>query len=532
MSFSFKNSVRNLPIKKKIALLTMGISGFILFFTSVIQMAYGTYFGINSVRDELNIIAQVIGHQSLASLEFLDQQEATRNLSSLNIREEILAACLYDENESLFATYHNKKIDLSALGQQCPEKSILVNSVNSHRITTFYEIKRDNQKIGSIIIQGSVSHILSIMLVFGAAIAILFVFAMLLAYILSSHFQAIISTPILHLATVTKQLTKDSDYSIRASRYGNDELGTLVDAFNTMITNIQTRDIQLNNINEKLEVIVNERTKELQVTNNNLLKSIKKTHQAQDQLIQSEKMASLAGLVAGVAHEINTPVGVGVTAISHLSETVNNFKDRYNKGDLTKTELESFMDTASEATHLVLANLKRSADLIRSFKQIAVDQSSEEMRIIRLKQYIEETLISLKPKLNGTTHSIVQNCTCEQEIYCYPGALSQIITNLVMNSIIHGFEGRKNGKIILDVTVQNGHIFFNYSDNGNGISKENINKIFEPFYTTKRGQGGSGLGMSIVYNLVTQKLGGTIECCSEPNVSTTFMMHIPPIDLA
>jgi signal transduction histidine kinase len=176
---------------------------------------------------------------------------------------------------------------------------------------------------------------------------------------------------------------------------------------------------------------------------------------------------------------------------------------------------------------MILGNLRRAADHIRSFKQVAVDQTSEDKRRFKLKDYLDEVLLSLHPTLKKTTHTIMVNCPDDLEIESYPGAFSQIITNFILNSLSHGFEHKEHGHILLDITCQNDTLQLRYSDNGKGIPQEECSRVFEPFYTTKRGQGGSGLGLHIVYNLVTQRLNGYIECESMSGIGTAFILQIP-----
>ncbi len=246
---------------------------------------------------------------------------------------------------------------------------------------------------------------------------------------------------------------------------------------------------------------------------------------AQNQLVQQEKMASLGGLVAGVAHEINTPVGVGVTAASHLQQEVRALSKAVRENTLSKPRFEQALRTFEQASDIILLNLSRAADLINSFKRVAVDQSSDERRQVRLNSYIEEVLLSLKPKLKTTKHRIELDCPDDIETVTTPGALSQILTNLVVNSVTHAFEPDKPGQIAIRLRREGEHVELTFSDNGRGIPPENLARIFDPFFTTRRGQGGTGLGLHIVFNLVHQTLGGTIQVSSEPGRGTTFTIR-------
>lgn len=248
---------------------------------------------------------------------------------------------------------------------------------------------------------------------------------------------------------------------------------------------------------------------------------------AQERLIQSEKMAALGGLVAGVAHEINTPIGIGVTAASHLEDETNKLLELFESEKLSRGDFKNYISVARESAGMILSNMNRAEALIHSFKQVAVDQSSEEQRQFRMKEYVSEVLASLQPRLRKTEHRIIVNCPEEFIVNSFPGALSQILTNLLMNSLNHGFENIEAGIITIDIVEREGRVIMTYEDSGCGIPEENLKKIFDPFFTTKRGRGGSGLGMHIVYNLATQTLGGTIRCSSRVGEGTRYVLEFP-----
>ncbi|MGB3517219.1 MAG: ATP-binding protein [Elainellaceae cyanobacterium] len=268
------------------------------------------------------------------------------------------------------------------------------------------------------------------------------------------------------------------------------------------------------------EVQLQEKAQQLEQTLRNL-------QQAEAQLIQTEKMAALGGLVAGIAHEINTPIGIGVTAASFLMEKTTAFADAFKNGTMKRSDLQKFIDIAEQSSGMTLTNLNRAAQLIQSFKQVAVDQSSESKRVFHLVVYLEEILLQLSPKLALTPHRVDVRGDRHLSLHSYPGAFSQIVTNLVINSLLHAYGPDDQGHICLTVVQTERGIVLDYTDDGYGIPPENLGKIFEPFFTTKRGQGGSGLGLHIVYNLVTQKLGGTIQCESQLAVGTTFRIELP-----
>ncbi len=267
--------------------------------------------------------------------------------------------------------------------------------------------------------------------------------------------------------------------------------------------------------------------KELETANNELKISLETLEHARDQLVQSEKMAALGELVAGVAHEINTPVGVGVTAASFLDTKTREFSTLYDSGELKRSELENYLHTVQEVSNSILINMERAAELISSFKQVAVDQSSEKRRRFNLREYIDEILLSLRPRYKKTSHKINVACAPDIEITSYPGAFSQILNNMIMNSLIHGFKDMENGEIQIEITQGKDQFVFEYRDNGRGMDESQREKVFDPFFTTMRGKGGTGLGMSIVFNLVTQTLRGQMDLNSEPGKGVSFIMTLP-----
>ncbi|HEY0838059.1 MAG TPA: ATP-binding protein [Azospirillum sp.] len=258
--------------------------------------------------------------------------------------------------------------------------------------------------------------------------------------------------------------------------------------------------------------------------------ALARLQEAQEVLVQSEKLASLGALVAGVAHEINTPVGIAVSCASHLADATGTLKALTEQGGLGRNDFNRYLATAVDTTALILANCERAAQLINSFKQVAVDRASAERRAFALDAYIQETLVSLQPKLRQGGHTVSVDCPAGLTVDGYPGALSQILTNLVMNSLQHAFDPGRGGHITIAVAQPDPDtVLLTYADDGKGIPAEVMPKVFDPFFTTRRGQGGSGLGLHVVHNIVVGPLKGAITVGDAPGRGALFTITFPRV---
>lgn len=272
---------------------------------------------------------------------------------------------------------------------------------------------------------------------------------------------------------------------------------------------------------------LNRKNIQLQVEIEERITAEETLRETQRDLVAAEKLAALGGLVAGIAHEINTPVGIGVTAASHLRETIDGFAALCAEGKLKKSDLDTLVNSVRDLNAMVEDNLKRASDLIKSFKEVAVDQTAEDERTFQLKQYVNQIVISLSPKLRNRSIEIVLDGIDESiSLKTTPGPLSQVLTNLILNSLVHAFDADQSGKIEISALRDSDVLQLTYADSGKGIAAENLEKIFDPFFTTKRSHGGSGLGMHLVYNIITKKYSGHIKCESEPNQGVIFHMSL------
>lgn len=243
-------------------------------------------------------------------------------------------------------------------------------------------------------------------------------------------------------------------------------------------------------------------------------------------IIEIEKMAALGDLVAGVSHEINTPLSVSITANSYLSDTVARYENLLASGKMTKNDLSFMMKNIIETSSILTTNLQRAADLVVNFKRIAVDQSDVKRETFDVYRYIDMIVTSLKHEYKRTKHKIHINGSIGMIISSYPHAFISIITNFIMNSLKHGYADKEYGDIYIDIIKKETTMVLKYRDEGRGITAENMSHIFEPFFTTNRGDG-TGLGLSIVYQIVINQLKGTVDCESIVDEGTTFIIEFP-----
>lgn len=294
------------------------------------------------------------------------------------------------------------------------------------------------------------------------------------------------------------------------------------------ITHQRAIENEIRELNTELEERVHARTQSLEKSNAELAQALASLRNMQNELIRSEKMAALGSLVAGVAHELNTPIGNSVTVASTLMEQTEALLVDEREGRLRRSIFDRYLESAATGTELLLRTLRRASELVSSFKQVAVDQSSDQRRRFDLQHVLQEVSVTLAPSYRKTPYKLALELAPGIELDSFPGPLGQVITNFITNSLTHGFEGRDTGTMRLATRKLDGErVEISFSDDGIGIPEENQKRVFDPFFTTKLGQGGSGLGMNIVYNLVTNVLGGKIELRSAPGEGTTLIVVLP-----
>jgi signal transduction histidine kinase len=497
---------------------------------------------INSVNQQKeNLISQsrlqakLIGQISAAGISFEQKDAVNELLASLKVSPDIKAATILKRDEftqelSVFATF-GPEVTVEQFNTIIDQSSL---SLGQDQTYIFEPISLDGSVIGYTILtvdlkdlQDQVFNSIFLTLIAVAS-------ALAIAFYVSNIAQKALTKPIDLLTETTSRVAKDQDYGLRAEITSDDELGVLSRSFNRMLDELERYDQQrkeqedeIIRLNQSLEKKVELRTDELRNANQKLTESLIQLQSTQKQMVEQEKMASLGSLVAGVAHEINTPIGIGITAISHLEHIITELEEPFLQGKLSKSNFENALRNLKECHTLVFSNLERAAQLVKSFKMVAVDQSSEEKRLFNLKNYLNDIITSLRPEIRKTRLTLSMEIDETLFLNSYPGAFSQIFTNLIMNSIIHGFKAGEEGNIHVQAQLKEDTLIIDYKDSGRGISEDISKKIFEPFFTTNRDTGGSGLGTHIIYNLVTQALNGSIELDTSSTNGAHFIILIP-----
>ena len=305
------------------------------------------------------------------------------------------------------------------------------------------------------------------------------------------------------------------------------ELNELAHMLHSASSLLLKREDELVALNQDLEQRVQHRTADLRNSNEELKNTLDALGRTQQELVRAEKLASLGGLVAGVAHELNTPIGNGLMAVTTLEDETKQFVASMNEG-LRRSALERFVQQVQQANVIAHRNLGRASELVTSFKQVAVDQTTSQRRRFKLAEVVDEVLVTLRPTLKRTDHLLQVDLPTEVDMDSYPGELGQIVVNLVMNALIHAFEHQPQGTIRISAhSTEPGQVTLSVEDNGCGIPPELLGRVFDPFVTSRMGRGGTGLGLNIAFNAAAQVLGGKLSVSSTLGQGTRFNLQIP-----
>lgn len=508
----------SLSIKTQLVLTFMLISTTIILVVAYFNFVTNIDQEKNSFIQNSQIQANLIADFSITPLVFLDEKGAKENLEKLKNDKNILRVIIYDNKNKLFTQYNPKKLTL-------PDNIEKTNSVKLENKEGFLNyghlkitviLKHKDEVFGTLYIEKSTEIIRKLIKKIFNDILLFTIILLIVIYFVSIILSNYFLKPILSLANSTEKIANTRDYATRVDYTAKNEIGTLYTAFNNLLKDTEE-------LTNKLEDKVDKRTKEL----NESLENLKQTQQ---QLIESEKMSALGNLVSGIAHEINTPLGNSITTSSIIELETKALIKEFEEGTLKRSVMEDKLNTLNQSSKLLSKTLNYSSNLIKSFKQISVDQVTNDIRIFEIKDYLNDIFLTNYNTLKQIPVEVNINSNEEIFIKTSPGVIAQIFNNLIQNSVIHGFENfKEKAKITVNLKTNNKFLNIEYCDNGVGINEEIKNKIYEPFVTTKRNLGGTGLGLNIVYNLICQKLKGNIKLNKEEKSGTCFIINIPLI---
>lgn len=507
-----------------------------------LSISISTYLDVKEQKqlivNKLNILAEIIAFNAQVTVLFDDRKTEEQRLKSFEKIPLIKNIHIYaiDEisNKAVFFTSFNAR--------KTPPVPLRVDSIEQlqqPRITEDYielikPITYEGDIKGYVYIRGGLERLNEYINQKILIDILLTLFVLILVYFVAKRIQKRIADPIDHLSRLLQDVSKNHNYNARAPKTNITEINMLSNSLNIMLTRTQNQierhkndKQEIKQLNQSLEEKVNQRTIALREANQELLTTLERMHQYQNQIVESEKMASLGQMVAGVAHEVNTPIGLGITGSTLLRDKLAEISLGFEQKTLTSSQLKRFIDNGIENLDLIYRNLNRAAELVSSFKKVAVNQDGEINSLVNMHELITNVMLSMRTELESKAPKIVIHCSEQLMIESKAGPLQQILQQLLSNSVIHGFKDNQNNEIEITVERNESSLIINYYDNGIGVDKSVKKRIFDPFVTTKRGEGGSGLGMHLVYNLVTQALGGSVYFDDQNIEGTRFIITLP-----
>ncbi len=505
----------SISIKTKLIIMLITISSTIMFGV--------TYFNFNAnvklekknfIQNSL-IQANLFADFTVSALVFNDYEGVEESLMKLENDENILRVIIFDNDKELFAQYNpfNIKDPIKLYKNRVSLESQKDEFLKYGTLKLSIPLKHKDEVYGTLYVEKSTQIITDLLKKIFNEVIFFTLVLLLIIYAVSVFLSNYLLSPILSLASTAEDIASSQNYSTRVSYNSENEIGSLYKAFNILLKDTE-------NLTNNLEKQVEIRTQELE-------ESLEDLKQTQQKLIESEKMSALGNLVSGIAHEVNTPLGNAITGSSIIIKETENLTNEFESGTLKKSTMHKRLSVLNDSSQLLLKTLNYASGLIKSFKQISVDQVTNDVRIFEIKNYIQEIFLTNHNKLKFVPVKIkIQGD--DLEIKTSPGVIAQIFNNLIQNSITHAFENfTGTAKIIVKIKEEKDDLIIEYEDNGKGIKTDIKEKIYEPFVTTKRNAGGTGLGLNIVYNLVHQKLNGTLEMQTVENLGTKFTIKIP-----
>lgn len=507
-----------------------------------LSISISTYLDVKEQKllivNKLNILAEIIAFNAQVSVLFDDRKTEEQRLKSFEKIPLIKNIHIYaiDEisNKAVFFTSFNARKTPPVPLRVDNIEQLKQPKITEDSIELIKPIMYEGNIKGYVYIRGGLERLNAYINKKILIDILLTLFVLILVYFVARRIQKRIADPIEQLSRLLQDVSKNHNYNARAAKTNITEINMLSNSLNIMLTRTQNQierhkndKQEIKQLNQSLEEKVNQRTIALREANQELLTTLERMHQYQNQIVESEKMASLGQMVAGVAHEVNTPIGLGITGSTLLRDKLAEISQGFEQKTLTSSQLKRFIDNGIENLDLIYRNLNRAAELVSSFKKVAVNQDGERNSLVNMHELITNVMLSMRADLLIKDPNVVIHCSPQLMFETKVGPLQQVLQQLLSNSVIHGFGNNQNNEIEITVERNESSVIMTYYDNGIGVDKSIKKRIFDPFVTTKRGEGGSGLGMHLVYNLVTQALGGSVYFDDQNSIGTRFIITLP-----
>ncbi|KZN28891.1 sensor histidine kinase [Pseudoalteromonas luteoviolacea] len=528
-----KTSIRKVLISAVMLVTALSLS---------LSISISTYLDVKEQKklivNKLEMIAEIIAFNAQITLIFDDRKTEEKRLKSFNKVDLVKNIHIYaiDDvtNKPVFFTSYNASKTPPVPLKVNDIESLKVPKISADYVELIIPVEYEGKIEGYVYVRGGLerlSQYINQKILVDIALTL---FVLLLVLLVARAIQKRIANPIDSLSLLLQDVSKNHNYSARATKSDIEEVNMLANNLNIMLARTQNQlarhqadKLEIKQLNQNLEEKVNQRTIALREANQELLNTLERMHQYQNQIVENEKMASLGQMVAGVAHEVNTPIGLGVTGSTLLRDKLADINAAFEQKTLTSKQLERFIHDGIENLDLIYRNLNRAAELISSFKKVAVSQDIEVSSEVNINKLFSAIVRSMRAEMDLKNVTWQLTCSEQLTIRTKAGLLQQVFEQLLSNSLIHGFLDLKDNQISVNVELRNQSLEVIYMDNGVGVSTAIKKRIFDPFVTTKRGEGGSGLGMHLVYNLITQALGGSITLSEENKTGTKFIIVLP-----
>lgn len=527
-------------ISRAVTVLLVGSVGFFVGLTALLLVTLQYQQTVQRVSAKTSDLTAIIGALAAEHLLTDSHEQLSRDIAQFGYAELLQHIHIYRVDGSSGATSYFTSFNATAIAA-IPIRTAQVHDLVGVRLTErYYEaaepIYLADRLLGYVYVRAS-RQSTDAALHNGIFLAVVITScALLLAYLLALRLRRYITTPVNQLVDSVNTIAGSKDYGLRIGRAKLMELDSLTKAFDLILGRIQQHiqrqhiaEQQASQLNAELEGQVSERTEALKIANRELIKTLETLHQYQQELVEAKKMSALGDMVAGVAHEMNTPVGLVITSSSIMQDSLANLAEKFSQKTMTSNDFQRFLESSHENLALLERNIQLTADLVTRFQQLSMDQFAEPSRDFDMATFCDDVVAALHSRFSQLKQFPLRlQCPRPLWVNSRPGPLNQIINQLVHNSLQHGFEHRQSGHIDIAIALDSdsGVLQIDYRDDGEGMSEQLLDKVFEPFTTSKRSSGATGLGLHFVYNLVRQVLKGSIEISSEPNRGTNVKITI------